>query len=94
VAVLLGEYGATHQEGYEDYRRYYMGYVTKAAVDRGILPVYWDNGGQKSGGENFGIFDRSNNTVLHPTILEAMRRAATSSYKLADIAPPKPAATK
>jgi hypothetical protein len=32
--------------------------------------------------------------VLHPTILEAMRRAATSPYKLADIAPPKPAATK
>jgi aryl-phospho-beta-D-glucosidase BglC (GH1 family) len=94
VAVLLGEYGATHQDGFEDYRRYYMEYVTKAAVDRGILPVYWDNGGQKSGGESFGLFDRSNNTVLRPVILEAMMRAATSSYELADIALPKPTAAK
>lgn len=92
VAVLMGEYGATHQDGFEDYRRYYMEYVTKAAVDRGILPVYWDNGGQKSGGESFGLFDRATNTVLHPAILEAMQRAATKSYELADIALPKPAA--
>jgi aryl-phospho-beta-D-glucosidase BglC (GH1 family) len=92
VAVLLGEYGATHQEGYEDYRRYYMEYVTKAAVDRGILPVYWDNGGKKSGGESFAIFDREANSVLRPTILQAMQRAATKSYKLTDIALPKPAA--
>jgi endoglucanase len=92
VAVLLGEYGATHQDGFEDYRRYYMEYVTKAAVERGILPVYWDNGGQKSGGENFALFDRANHTVLRPVILEAMQRAATRSYKLGDIALPKPAA--
>jgi hypothetical protein len=34
--------------------------------------------------------DRDKNDVLHPTILEAMMRAATHSYKLTDIAPPKP----
>lgn len=39
IPVFLGEYGATNQEGFEDYRRYYMEYVTKVAVDRGILPV-------------------------------------------------------
>jgi endoglucanase len=94
VPVLLGEYGATHQEEYQDYRRYYIEYVTMAAVDRGILPVYWDNGGKKSGGESFALFDRETNTVLRPLILEAMQRAATSSYKLADVAPPRPAAKK
>ena len=64
------------------------------AVDRGLLPVYWDNGGKKSGGESFAIFDREANTVLYPVILEAMRRAATSSYALADIALPKPSPKK
>jgi endoglucanase len=86
----MGEYGATHQKGYEDYRRYYMEYVTKAAVDRGIVPVYWDNGGQNSGAENFGLFDRSSGKVLHPKMLEAMIRAAQSDYNLKDIAPPAP----
>lgn len=88
IPVLLGEYGATHQEGFEDYRRYYMEYVTKAAADRGILPVYWDNGGRGSGGENFGLFDRSSGAVLHPELLEAMRRAASSQHPIERIAPP------
>jgi endoglucanase len=90
VPVLIGEYGATAQAGFEDYRRYYMEYVTKAAVDRGMVPVYWDNGGRGSGGEQFGLIDRRTNSVLHPEVMEAMRRAATSSYSLNDIALPKP----
>jgi aryl-phospho-beta-D-glucosidase BglC (GH1 family) len=90
VPVFMGEYGATNQDDFKDYRRYYMEYVTKAAVDRGILPVYWDNGGKGSGGEKFGLMDREKNDVLHPAILEAMMRAAKHSYKLQEIAPPKP----
>ena len=62
-----------------------------AAVDRGLVPVYWDNGGRGSGGESFALFDRSANSVLHPELLQAMLRAATSAYTLADIARPKPA---
>jgi len=90
IPVFLGEYGATHQADYADYQRYYVEYVTKAAVDRGILPVYWDNGGSGSGGEKFGLMDRNANSALHPKLLEALRRAATSSYKLGDVAKPKP----
>jgi endoglucanase len=90
VPVLLGEYGATHQGGFDDYRRYYVEYVTKAAVDRGILPVYWDNGASGNGGEKFGLVDRRTNGVLYPNLMEAIRRAATSSYSLADIALPTP----
>jgi endoglucanase len=90
VPVLMGEYGATNQEGFEDYRRYYVEYVTKAAHDRGILPVWWDNGSKKTGGESFGLFDRGTGAVLHPSLVEAMVRAATKSYSLADIALPKP----
>jgi aryl-phospho-beta-D-glucosidase BglC (GH1 family) len=90
VPVFLGEYGATHQADFADYQRYYVEYVTKAAIDRGILPVYWDNGGQGSGGEKFGLMNRTNNTVLHPMLMEAMKRAATISYTLANIALPVP----
>lgn len=89
LPVIIGEYGATHQEGFEEYRRYYMEYVTKAAIDRGLLPIYWDNGGRGSGGENFALFDRGNNTVLRPDVVEAMMRAATNTYSLAEVAKPK-----
>ncbi len=90
VPVIIGEYGACHQQGFEDYRRYYMEYVTKAAVDRGFVPVYWDNGGEGSGGEKFGLFSRTSYTPLHPKVLDAMLRAAKSSYKLNEVALPKP----
>lgn len=90
LPVLVGEYGACRQDGFEDYRRYYDEYVTKVAVDRGMLPVIWDNGAAGSGGEKFGLMDRSSNGILDPGVMDAVRRAATSSYALGDIAPPAP----
>lgn len=90
IPVFLGEYGAVNQDGFEDYRRYWMEYVIKVAVDRGVLPVYWDNGAQGSGQDQFAMFDRNTGAVLQPELLKAMRRAATDPYKLADIALPKP----
>jgi aryl-phospho-beta-D-glucosidase BglC (GH1 family) len=90
VPIFLGEYGATHQADFADYQRYYVEYVTKAAIDRGILPVVWDNGGQGSGGEKFGLIDRTNNGVLHPKLMEAMKRASSSTYKLSEVALPVP----
>lgn len=89
LPVLLGEYGATYQAGYEDYRRYYMEYVTRAAATRGIVPVYWDNGGKGSGAENFGLFDRNNGAVLHPKMLDAMMRAFRGGSNLTELEPPQ-----
>lgn len=90
IPVIVGEYGAVHQDGFDDYRRYYMEYVTKAAHDRGILPVYWDNGGKESGADAFGLFDRTSGQVLHPDVLAAMQRAATEDYTLDQVALPAP----
>lgn len=90
LPVFLGEYAATKQAGFEDYRRYYLEYVTKAAADRGILPVYWDNGGLGTGGDKFALIDRKSGEVLEPEVVSALVRAATSSYSLADVARPKP----
>lgn len=90
LPVILGEYGACHQEGFEDYRRYYMEYVTTAAAVRGIVPVYWDNGAEGSGAEKFALFSRQTNAPLHPNLLEAMLRAASGEYPLSEVALPAP----
>ena len=86
--MILGEYGAVHQYGWDDYQRYYVEYVTKAAVDRGIVPVYWDNGGRNDGANGFALIDREANGVLRPKLMEAIVRAATSPYALEDVAAP------
>ena len=52
--VIIGEYGATHQDGFEDYRRYYMEYVTKAAVDRGWCPSTGTTGARAAAVRNSG----------------------------------------
>jgi hypothetical protein len=62
--------------------------VTKAVHDAGIAPFLWDNGSTGSGAEAFGLIDRSNNTVQHPAVLEALVRAVSSPYELADVAEP------
>lgn len=88
LPMIWGEYGAVNQSGYENYRRYYIEYVTKAVHDAGITPFFWDNGATGSGSDAFGLIDRSANTVLYPTILQAMTRAITSNYTLADVQKP------
>lgn len=88
LPMILGEYGAVRQSGYEKYQRYYVEYVTKAAHDVGIAPFIWDNGSSASGSEAFGFIDRKTYAVMYPTLMEAMTRAVTSSYKLSDVAKP------
>lgn len=90
LPVILGEYGAVNPYDAINvpYRRYWMEYVTKAAHDRGIVPIYWDNGGMGSGKEALGLFNRDNNTVVHQNILDTMMRAVTSSYSINDIQKP------
>ena len=88
LPIILGEYGAVNQTGYENYRRYYTEYVTKAAHDAGITPFYWDNGGKGSGSDAFGLLDRASNTVLYPSLMQALNRAVSSSYALSDVAKP------
>lgn len=88
LPMIVGEYGAVHQADYEPYRRYYMEYVTKVMVDRGLVPFYWDNGSASSGMDGFGLLDRSTGSILHPTILAAMLKAATESYPLDQVPEP------
>lgn len=88
LPMIIGEYGAVNQSGAENYRRYYMEYVTQAACQRGILPVYWDNGGIGSGPDKFALVDRTTFDVVHPDILDAMIRGCSSTEPLEAIAAP------
>ena len=90
LPVIVGEYGAVRQEGYDDYRRYYIEYVTKAVHDSGAVPMFWDNGIIGEGGEPFGLIDRTDNSVAFPEILDAMMRAVNDDYTALDIALPQP----
>lgn len=82
IPVLLGEYGAIHRtelegEEYEKHvqaRNYYLEYVTKTAVQNGIVPYYWDNG--YDGNNGFALFDRDNGEVIDPDALEAIMEGA------------------
>lgn len=79
IPVIIGEYGAVQQDGYEEYREYYMDYVTKAAYDRGITPFYWDNGASASGPDGFGLINRYNYNLYYPEIIESMINAVSDN---------------
>ena len=94
VPVIIGEYGATRQATAtgKAHRLYYMEYVTKYAWDCGFVSFYWDNGGARSGAEQFGLFNRGNNSLLADAadMIEVMMRAVSDDedYTLDSILPP------
>ncbi len=82
IPVVLGEFAAmrrTHLVGdnlalHLAGRSYYHEYVTRQALARGLLPFYWDSGGN----DNFGmrIFNRQQNTVFDQPVLDALLKGA------------------
>ena len=76
--VILGEYGAllrnnpqnTTYEEHVEARNYYLNYVTSAALEHGMVPVYWDNG--YTGDNSFGLFNRSTGAQAHPDAIQAI----------------------
>lgn len=88
LPMIIGEYGAVNQTGAEKYRRYYMEYVTQAACQVGMVPIYWDNGGIGSGPDKFALINRTTKAVVHSDILEAMFRGCASTASLESIAKP------
>jgi endoglucanase len=55
VPVIMGEYGVGPKlsgpgMGIETYTNYWNGYVTHAAVTRGIVPIFWDTGNSQAQG--------------------------------------------
>jgi aryl-phospho-beta-D-glucosidase BglC (GH1 family) len=82
IPVIMGEYSATRRSNltgdaltlHLQSRAYYHKYVTQKAIENGIIPFYWDNGG--IGNHASGIFNRSNNTVFDQAVLDALMEGA------------------
>lgn len=79
IPVILGEYGASvNVDGYSQSRLYYTEYITKAALDNGMLPIWWDNGNNKdTGGDAFGLFDRNTEKPFNQDMIDVIMRAAS-----------------
>ncbi len=87
--IILGEYGVcihyteADKVRQAESRKYYSQYVTSKAKECGMVPFVWDNGKCGNGGENFGIFDRTNGMSVNPnaaSILEGIKEGAKTSY--------------
>lgn len=81
IPVILGEYGvilraslsATDYANHIKARNYYLNYITKSAIENGIIPVYWDNG--PTGDKTMGLFNRSTGEQVHSDAITAIINA-------------------
>lgn len=78
IPVVLGEYSptlrmslnATDYANHVKSRNYYLNYVTKAAVQNGMIPVYWDNG--PTGDMASGLFNRLTGEQVHTDAIKSI----------------------
>lgn len=49
-----------------------MEYITKSAIDHGLIPFYWDSG--YTGDKGSGIFNRSTGAQAYPDIIKGNYR--------------------
>lgn len=76
VPVILGEYGAILRTEYDPagtYRTAWNRYVTRSARQRGLVPMYWDNGYTTN--HAFGLFNRATGTEAYPALIDAIVEA-------------------
>lgn len=73
IPVIIGEYGAVDKDN-DDVRERYLDYITGAACDRGMVPVYWDNG--YDGEYGFALFNRTDGEVLYPDLVKVIVKHA------------------
>lgn len=85
--VILGEYAPTRRSSivgdalkhHLDSRAYYLRYVTEKAKNNGIIPCYWDNGGNDN--NSSGLFNRSSSKIFDRQCVDSlMKGAANGKY--------------
>ncbi|NLR77143.1 cellulase family glycosylhydrolase [Chitinophaga eiseniae] len=80
IPVIIGEFGAIKRTNPSDLslhlasREYFNKYVTSAAKNKGMVPVYWDNGAS-----DFGLFNRSTAAVNDQGVINAIMQGAGGS---------------
>jgi len=93
-AVIIGEWASINKNNLTD-RVKHAEYYTREVVERGMLPVWWDNG--YTGTNGLAILNRSSNTWLFPEIVDALIKGLSSGTKTTvpsqSTAPTAPATT-
>lgn len=83
IPAYIGEFGCVHRSDQreEAFRRYYLEYYTKAASQRRIPAIYWDNGYSGAGPEMSGLFNRTDGSYYDTAeeIVKAMVRGYFST---------------
>ncbi|MEP2239738.1 MAG: glycoside hydrolase family 5 protein [Maribacter sp.] len=69
-AVVMGEWGSTFSDNEND-RLAHAEYYANLCAERGICPIWWDNGNA----DEFGIFNRNTLEWVYPEIAEAIVNA-------------------
>ena len=72
--VVVGEYGAINKNN-ESSRVKFVSELCKASRSMGMIPVIWDNNGNGTGADSFGLFDRWSNQVTQQGIINAIMSA-------------------
>ena len=79
IPIYMGEYGAHSKFNVDvinhEYRRFWLEYITRAMIDYGMVPVYWDNGNATGGGERFSVVNRNAPEIRYDDLVFAMVRA-------------------
>jgi endoglucanase len=73
VPVILGEYGAISKTEHDPagvWRKKWAQFVTRSAVQHGLVPVWWDDG--STGNHTFGLFDRKTGAQGHPDLIKTI----------------------
>ena len=73
IPVVMGEWGSLHHDNLSE-RVEHAEYFAKACIERGICPVWWDNGAAS----HFGIIDRNSYEWVYPEIADVIVAADVS----------------
>ena len=82
IPVILGEFAVMRRDNLTGEalelhlasRAHYLKYVTQEALDKGLIPFYWDSGALNNLGS--GIFNRQDNTVFDQQALDGLLQGA------------------
>ncbi|MCR4902794.1 MAG: glycoside hydrolase family 5 protein [Butyrivibrio sp.] len=72
IPVVIGECGCVDKNGNLRDRVNWAAFYTATAKSYGLTQCMWDNGQFSGDGELFGLFNRTDNTVVFPDIINAL----------------------
>ncbi len=84
VPVIIGEFGTVKRANIPELslhiasREYWHSYVKQAALNRGIVPMYWDNGW--AGDNGFALFDRNTAAVIDQGMIDVLTGGGSTTY--------------